>query len=177
MDMVINVADVEKIAQEDTPIISTYEVATWFGNKGLNGQGMNHGGIWKAPFGRVRMVNAIHSSSLPDGSYGGNPCGFVFMTKERTFYVAGDTALTLDMELIPRLCGKIDFAILPVGGHFTMDAEDALHASDMVDTQKIIGCHFDTFPPITIDHEVAKSKFTSRGKNLILPTVGQVITI
>ncbi len=168
-----HVADVESVADKDTPIIANYEVAGWFGAKGLNGKGMNHGGIWSGPFGKVRLVNAIHSSSLPDGSYGGNPCGFVFMLEASTFYVSGDTALTLDMKLIPDLCGAIDFAILPVGGHFTMDAGDALKAAEFVQTKKVIGCHFDTFPPIKIDHQAALDLFSQAGLMLKLPAIGE----
>jgi L-ascorbate metabolism protein UlaG (beta-lactamase superfamily) len=168
-----HVADVARIATPDTPIIATFEVATWFGKKGLNGQGLNHGGVWQGPFGQVRVVNAIHSSSMPDGSYGGAPCGFVFMTKEINFYISGDTALTLDMQLIPTLCGKIDLAILCVGGHFTMGAEDAVKACEMVGCEKAIGCHFDTFPSITIDHAQSIELFKKAGKQLILPEIGQ----
>jgi L-ascorbate metabolism protein UlaG (beta-lactamase superfamily) len=168
-----HVADVGVMASKETPIIANYEVASWFGSKGLNGVGMNHGGTWQGPFGKVRLVNAIHSSSLPDGSYGGNPCGFVFMIRDKTFYLAGDTSLTLDMKLIPELCGQIDFAILPIGGHFTMDAHDAALAAKMLGTKKVIGCHFDTFPPIKIDHEAARMAFEQEGLELKLPQIGE----
>ncbi|MBK8506336.1 MAG: metal-dependent hydrolase [Saprospiraceae bacterium] len=168
-----HIADVGVIASKETPIIANYEVASWFGTKGLNGLGMNHGGTWQGPFGKVRLVNAIHSSSLPDGNYGGNPCGFVFMVKDKTFYLAGDTCLTLDMKLIPELCGQIDFAIMPVGGHFTMDAHDAVLAAKMVRTKKVIGCHFDTFTPIKIDHQAAIIAFEQAGLELKLPQVGE----
>jgi len=171
-----HMADVESIAKKDTPIIANFEVASWFGARGLNGVGMNQGGIWKTAFGRVRLVNAIHSSSLPDGSYGGNPLGFVFMLEGSTFYIAGDTALTLDMKLIPELCGKIDFAILPIGGHFTMDVDDAIKAAEMIETERVIGCHYDSFPPIEIDHDAARQSFGNAGKELKLPGIGEQFT-
>ena len=168
-----HVADVETVCSKDTPVVSNFEVANWFGGKGLNAQGMNQGGIWDDSFGTVRLVTAIHSSSLPDGSYGGNPCGLVFTTDSSTFYLAGDTSLTKDMELIPLLCGKVDFAILPVGGHFTMGASEAVWAAKFVGTKKVIGCHFDTFPPITIDHDATRAIFNKENIELKLPTIGE----
>lgn len=171
-----HVSDVERVARGETLIIANFEVASWFGNKGLNTDGMNQGGVWQGDFGKVRLVNAIHSSSLPDGSYGGNPLGFVFMFQERNIYVAGDTALTLDMKLIPQLCGTIDIAILPIGGHFTMDASDAIKAAEMVGASKVIGCHFDSFPPIKIDHDVTKRIFENAGIQLKLPDIGEQFT-
>ncbi len=170
-----HVMDVETIATEDTPVIAPYEVANWFENKGLNAQGMNQGGIWKEDFVEVKFVPAIHSSSLPDGSYGGNPCGLIFTTEHHTFYVAGDTCLTMDMKLIPLQHGKIDFCILPVGGHFTMGVDEAIHAAKFVECNRVIGCHFDTFPPIEIDHQSAVEAFEAEGIFLKLPHVGEVI--
>src|SRR5690348_9440432 len=82
-------------------LISNYEVTQWFGKKGLkNTHPLNHGGGYNFDFGRAQFVNAIHSSSLPDGAYGGNPGGFVIETSEGNFYYSGDTALTMDMKLI-----------------------------------------------------------------------------
>jgi len=172
-----HVADVEQIATKETPIIANFEVASWFGNKGLNGHGMNPGGIYKAPFGNVRVVHAIHSSSMPDGAYGGVACGFVFMIEGAKFYVSGDTGLTLDMKLIPEICGKIDFCILPVGGRFTMDVDDAIRAAKMIDCKKVIGCHFDTFLPIQIDHRVSVEKCANAGIDLKLPGIGEVFEL
>ena len=171
-----HVSDLEKIATENTTIVANFEVASWFGKKGYNTEGMNQGGTWSGDFGSVRLVNAIHSSSLPDGSYGGNPLGFVFMTSDLTFYVAGDTALTLDMKLISDLCGKVDLAILPIGGHFTMDAKDAIMAARMVNTSKVIGCHYDTFVPIEIDHDRTRQIFEEAGIQLKLPVIGEQFT-
>lgn len=172
-----HVSDVENIAGDDTLIVSNYEVASWFGKKGYTVQGMNHGGVWEGAFGKVRLVNAIHSSSLPDGTYGGNPLGFVFITPGKTFYAAGDTALTLDMKLISDLCGPVDLAILPIGGHFTMNAEDAVKAAKLIGTSSVIGCHYDTFPPIKIDHEQTRKIFKEAGIQLKLPAIGEQFTL
>jgi L-ascorbate metabolism protein UlaG (beta-lactamase superfamily) len=121
-------------------------------------------------------VNAIHSSSFGDGSYAGNPMGFVFTTPEGNFYWAGDTALTMDMQLIP-LWAKLDFSVLPIGGNFTMDTSDAIHAADFVQCSKVVGVHYNTWPVISIDTDIAKADFAAAGKTLLLPGVGETIEL
>lgn len=169
-----HVADVEAIAkQNDATLISNFEIISWFGEKGLGkGHPLNHGGQAHFDFGTVKYVNAVHSSTLPDGSSGGNPGGFVVRTTEGNFYFAGDTALTYDMKLIGEY-EKIDFAILPIGDNFTMGVDDALIAADFINCDKIIGMHYDTFPYIVIDKEDAKRKFKNAGKELILLEIGK----
>jgi len=173
-----HIADVEPIAKRTgAKVISNYEVTNWFGAKGVNGHPLNHGGKASFDFGTVKYVNAIHTSGLPDGSYGGNPGGFVIWNNESCFYFAGDTALTRDMELIPMTCPKLDFAILPIGDNFTMGYDDAVIASDMIQCDVIIGCHYDTFPYIEIDTEKAKKAFADKGKTLLLPALGETIDL
>jgi L-ascorbate metabolism protein UlaG (beta-lactamase superfamily) len=121
------------------------------------------------------MVAAIHSSGFPDGAYGGNPGGFVVWNDETCFYHAGDTALTLDMQLIPMTCPALQFAILPIGDNFTMGYEDAKLAAEFIQCDTIIGCHYDTFGYIRINHEAAKKAFADRGKTLILPSIGETL--
>jgi len=158
-------------------MISNYEISEYYIKKGFKEvKGINHGGKVKLDFGTVRYVNAIHSSQFPDGTFGGNPGGFVIESSEGNFYFAGDTALTLDMKLIPMYC-KLKFALLPVGGYFTMDYNDAVIASDFLECDKIIGMHFDTYPPIKINHEDALNAFRSKGKELILLKPGESISI
>lgn len=172
-----HILDVETIATlTNATIVSTYEVATYYGNKGFNYHPMNHGGSWKFDFGRVKVVNAIHSSSFPDGTYGGNPAGFVIEGEHKNIYISGDTALTMDMKLIP-MRTKLDLAILSIGNNFTMDVEDAIIASDFVDCDKILGVHFDTFGYIEINHDEAKKKFFDAGKDLMLLDIGQSISL
>jgi L-ascorbate metabolism protein UlaG (beta-lactamase superfamily) len=115
---------------------------------------------------------SIHSSSLPDGSYGGNPGGFVVATAEGSFYYSGDTALTKDMELIGA-AAPLTFAALCIGGNFTMDAADAVAAAKMVRCDQIVGVHYDTFPPIQIDHEKAVRLFQEAGQRLHLLKIGE----
>lgn len=155
-------------------LISTYEVATWFGNQGVaNVQPMNHGGSLHLPFGRLKMVNAIHSSSFPDGTYGGNPAGFVISTaKQGDFYYSGDTALTYDMKLINEEF-DIKYAFICMGDLFTMGMADALKAADFVGTDDVVAIHFDTFPPIQLDRVAANKLFIDNGKTLLIPEIGQ----
>jgi L-ascorbate metabolism protein UlaG (beta-lactamase superfamily) len=172
-----HILDVEAIAKRThAVIVSNYEIATHFGTKGLKHHPMNHGGSWNFDFGTVKYVNAVHSSSFPDGSYGGNPGGFVIEGEHKNIYIAGDTALTMDMKLIP-MRTKLDLAILPIGNNFTMDVEDAIIASDFVDCDKILGSHYDTFGFIEINHEQAIRKFFDKGKDLMLLGIGESIEL
>jgi L-ascorbate metabolism protein UlaG (beta-lactamase superfamily) len=169
-----HVADVERIAKRTgAQLISNFEIITWFGQKGLtNGHPLNHGGGWTFDFGRVKYVNAVHSSTLPDGASGGNPGGFVVKAKDGTFYYSGDTALTLDMKLVGE-AHKLDFAVLCVGDNFTMGVQDAVKAADFVQCKRVLGVHFDTFPPIKIDRQAAVDTFKSAGSDLLLLNPGE----
>jgi len=172
-----HILDVEALAEAHDPVIvSNYEIATYYGNKGFKMHPLNHGGKWQFPFGTVKYTNAIHTSSFPDGSYGGQPGGFIITTEDKCIYIAGDTALTLDMKLIPKW-GKLDLAILPIGDNFTMGISDAVLASDYVDCDRVLGYHYDTFGYIEIDHQVAKAKFDAAGKTLHLLEIGASLTV
>ena len=173
-----HVADVEAIAKKNrATVVSNFEVATWFQNKGIEKvHPMNHGGSKIFDFGKVKYVNAIHSSTLPDGTAGGNPGGFVIQSDQQTFYFAGDTALTYDMKLIADEF-TIDFAFLPIGDNFTMGIDDAIKAANFVGTKKIIGMHYDTFPYIEINKEAAKKAADKAGMELIMLNIGDIITL
>src|SRR5436190_6733834 len=173
-----HVADVSDIAKRTgATVIASYEVGTWFEGKGVkNVQAMNHGGAAKTDFGRVKLTSAIHSSSMPDGSYGGNPCGFVVESAPGNFYYSGDTALTYDMKLVGEL-NKLDFAVFPIGDFFTMGIDDALRAAEFVGVSKFVGVHYDTFPPIKLDRDAALAAARKAGKELLLPAIGETITI
>lgn len=169
--------DVEAIATRTNAIIvSNAEIAGYYSAKGFQSHPMNHGGSWKFDFGSVKYVNAIHSSSFPDGTYGGNPGGFVIEGEHKNIYIAGDTALCMDMKLIP-LRTKLDLAVLPIGDNFTMDVEDAILAADFVQCDKILGYHFDTFGYIEINKEEAIKKFFNKGKDLMLLEIGSGIDL
>jgi len=172
-----HILDAETLAKNtNATIVSNYEIAMHFQDKGFNVHPMNHGGNWKFDFGNVKYVNAIHTSSFPDGSNGGQPGGFVIEGEHKNIYIAGDTALTMDMKLIPMIT-KLDLAILPIGDNFTMGIEDAIIASDFVECDKVLGVHYDTFGYIEIDHEVAKKKFYDAGKDLMLLEIGESIEL
>ena len=175
-----HVLDVETIARNTgAKLISNYEIISWFAKKGIeNGHSLNVGGAFNFDFGKVKYVNAVHSSSMPDGSYGGNPGGFVITpTGSRTsFYYSGDTALTYDMKLIGET-EEIQFALLPIGDNFTMGARDAVRCAELVGTHTIIGLHYDTFPPIKIDIAKTRQLFDETGKTLLLLDIGETMDI
>ncbi|MEI9935102.1 MAG: metal-dependent hydrolase [Ferruginibacter sp.] len=173
-----HLADAEAIAKATgATIIAAYEVAMWYAQKGIEKyHPMNIGGKWQFDFGTVKCVNAVHSSVLPDGTYGGNPMGFLIISDEINFYYSGDTALTLDMQLIPTFA-EIDFAVLPVGDNLTMGIDDAIQAAKMVQTETVIGVHFDTFGFIKIDHQKAIEHFKNSGIELKLLSIGEMIDI
>jgi len=173
-----HVADVEAIGNRTkAKIISNFEIVNWFKEKGLEGHAMNHGGKYKFDFGTVKYVSAIHTSSMPDGSYGGNPGGFVIWSETECLYFAGDTALTMDMKLIPMLCPKLDLIILPVGDNFTMGYEEALLASDFVECNEVIACHYDTMDVIKVDKTLIANEFEKKGKNIMFLEIGETKTI
>ncbi len=169
-----HIGDAAEIAKRTgAMIISNFEITTWFNKQGIEKtHPLNHGGGCQFDFGRVKLVNALHSSSLPDGAYGGNPGGFVVESGEGNFYYSGDTALMLDMQLIGQST-PLKFAALCLGDNFTMNVDDALKAADFVKCKEVLGLHFDTFPPIHIDHAAAVKKFKDAGKDLRLLKPGE----
>lgn len=171
-------ADCVSVAQRTgATVVAAWEIHEWLNRNGVaNTHPMNTGGKWNFDFGAVKCVVAQHSSGLPDGSYGGNPMGFVFTTEEGNFYYSGDTALTMDMQLIPRWA-KLDFAVLPIGDNFTMGVEDAVQAAEWVNVDHTVGVHYDTFGFIRVDHEKAREMFRNAGLTLHLPAIGTDITL
>lgn len=157
-------------------VICIAEIAGWLSGKGIPGaHGLNIGGGFDFDFGRVKMVSAIHSSSMPDGSYGGNPAGFVIYAQGKKIYYSGDTALTYDMKLLAD--ENLDWAILPIGDNYTMGAEDAIRATGFINCKNVIGVHYDTFPVIRINKRQTAEKFTRAGLNLKLVPIGESIEL
>jgi L-ascorbate metabolism protein UlaG (beta-lactamase superfamily) len=170
-----HMADAAYLAkQTSATVIANYEITEWFAKSGTpKVHGMNLGGACRFDFGRVKLVPALHSSTLPDGTPAGNPGGFVIETAEGNFYYSGDTALTLDMKLIGE-SAKLKFAALCIGDNFTMGVDDAVKAAGFIQCDQILGVHYDTFPPIAINHDEAKAAFRAVGKTLhLLPVGGQ----
>lgn len=169
--------DVEAIAkQTGASLISNYEIITHYEAKGIQGHPMNHGGSYDFDFGTLKYVNAIHSSSFEDGTYGGQPGGFILSAEGKSIYIAGDTALTYDMKLYGEEF-DLNLAILPVGDNFTMGYTDALKASQFLNCNRVMGYHYDTFGYIEIDHDAAKNYFIEHGVTLELLKIGEAITL
>ena len=134
-------------------VVANFEIATWFSQKMsvANAEGLNTGGGVELPFGRVTMTHALHSSSLPDGSYGGVAGGFLIQTQGRRLYFAGDTGLFSDMKLIAR--GGLDLAVLPIGDVYTMGIVDSVEAAKLLAARKVMPGHYNTWPSIAQDAE------------------------
>lgn len=172
-----HVADLLQIQKNSGAIvICIAEIAGWLESKGVkNAHGMNIGGGYNFDFGRVKMVNAVHSSTLPDGAPGGNPAGFLIHAEGKAIYFAGDTALTYDMKLLAD--ENLDWAFLPIGDNYTMGADDAIKAAGFINCNNIIGMHYDTFPVIKIDKDDVAEKFVKAGINLKLLEIGESLTL
>jgi L-ascorbate metabolism protein UlaG (beta-lactamase superfamily) len=147
-----HVGDAIGIAQRTgAMVIANYEISEWLKNQGLTKvHGQQHGGGFQHDFGRVKLTLAFHGSALPDGSYGGNPCGFLIYTKDgKKIYDAADTGLFGDMRLIGE--EGIDLAILPIGDNYTMGPDDALRAVKLLQPRKVLPIHYSTWPVIAQD--------------------------
>ena len=157
-----HVADVASIANRTgATVIAPVEAATWFQSQQNveNTIQLNLGGGIQLPFGHARMTIAHHSSSMPDGSYGGNPAGYILTLAEGKVYFSGDTALFMEMELYGRQ--GIDLAILSMGDHFTMGPDDSVEAVKMLKPARVVPAHFNTWPPIEQDANAWADKVSS----------------
>ncbi len=142
--------DTESIARRTgATVISNHEIATRAESLGLNAHGLHIGGGYNFPFGRVKLTIAHHGSSFPDGSYGGNPCGFLLTIEGKKVYHACDTGLFYDMKFIGE--EGLDVAILPIGDNYTMGPDDALRAVKLLNPGVVIPIHYGTFPVIEQD--------------------------
>jgi L-ascorbate metabolism protein UlaG (beta-lactamase superfamily) len=131
-------------------VISNYEIQNWIVKQGFENVHPQHiGGGFDYPWGRVKLTIAQHGSALPDGTYGGNPCGFLFYIQGKKIYHACDTGLFYDMKLIGE--EGIDLAILPIGDNFTMGPDDALRAVKLIEPTHVIPIHYNTFDIIKQD--------------------------
>jgi L-ascorbate metabolism protein UlaG (beta-lactamase superfamily) len=146
-----HVVDAVPIAKRTgATVITNFEVGQWLAKEGVADAkivGMNPGGGVQQPFGHVKFTIAHHSSSMPDGSYGGVPGGFLLTLEGARVYFACDTALFLDMKLIG--AGGLDLAVLPIGDLFTMGPEESVDAVKLLNPKRVAPCHYNTWPPIT----------------------------
>ena len=173
-----HIADAVHIAENSgAQVIANFEVANWISKRNIEKvQPLNYGGTVKLDSCSIKAVNAIHSSSMPDGSYGGNPLGFVITSDAGNFYHSGDTSLTYDMKLIAEST-QLSAAALCIGDLFTMGITDAVTAAKWVGADKVIGLHYDTFPPIEIDHDAARQAFSEAGIELNLLEIGSSLEL
>jgi len=147
-----HVGDAAAIAgRTGAQIISNHEIATWFGRQGVaKVHGQHLGGGFRHPFGYLKLTLALHGSQLPDGSYGGNPCGFLLTTNDsRKIYLAQDTGLFGDMRLIGE--EGLDVAVIPIGDNYTMGPDDALRAVKMLQPKTVVPIHYNTFALLNQD--------------------------
>ncbi|MFC0317623.1 MULTISPECIES: metal-dependent hydrolase [Olivibacter] len=175
-DHVADVAAIQK--NSDATVVAIVETAAWVGRQGINQDkiiAFNFGGTLKTSFGTAKMVYALHTNGTPDQQYGGVAAGYLIKSGDKKIYFAGDTALTLEMKLLAD--EQLDWAILPIGDHYTMGVDDAIKAAGFVTCKNIIGIHYNTFPPIKINEEEAKQKFAAAGLNLHLLAIGESITL
>lgn len=145
--------------QHDATVVGTAEIATYAEGLGLKSHGMNVGGRHEFEFGAVTLTPAWHSSSFPDGTYGGMPTGIVLEVGGARIYHAGDTALFSDMSLIGR--GGLDLALLPIGDNFTMGPADAVEAVKLLNPRMVMPIHYDTFPLLKQDVGAFKRRVES----------------
>jgi len=153
-----HVGDTIQIAKRTgATVISNFEIQDWLAGQGLEKLHPQHiGGGFNYPWGRVKLTIAHHGSMLPDGSYGGNPCGFLFYVKGKKIYHACDTGLFYDMKLIGE--EGIDLAILPIGDNFTMGPDDSVRAVKLIQPKQVVPIHYDTFDVIKQDPAAWKKR-------------------
>jgi L-ascorbate metabolism protein UlaG (beta-lactamase superfamily) len=171
-----HVTDVEAIARQcGSMVVANYEIANWYGAKGIEQTtGMNFGGQIDLPFGNVKMVPAVHSSGLPDGTDGGNPAGFVLTIDGKRIYFACDTAYFGDMKFY---AGGVDVAVLPIGDLFTMGVDDCVEVVKLIQPRLVLPTHYGTWPPIEQDAAAWAVKVKDAGSDAKVLAVGESVEI
>lgn len=160
-----HVGDSIEIAKaNNATIITNFEIANWFGEKGVNAHPMHIGGAKEFPFGKVKLTQAFHGSALPDGSYGGMPAGVLITVEGKTLYHTGDTGLFGDMKLIGEM-NPLEIALIPIGDNFTMGLDDAVKAVELLKPKKAVPMHYKTFDVIDVDPNEFVTKVNQLGIN------------
>jgi L-ascorbate metabolism protein UlaG (beta-lactamase superfamily) len=152
-------------------IVAPNELAAYCAGKGAKTHGMHLGGAFTFPFGRVKLTIAHHGSMAPDGTYTGNPCGFLVTMDGKTLYHPGDTGLFYDMKLIGEM-NKIDVAVLPIGDNFTMGIDDAVKAAEFIKARMNIPMHYNTFPIIQAEPQEFVDRAKAKGMKARLLPIG-----
>jgi L-ascorbate metabolism protein UlaG (beta-lactamase superfamily) len=165
--------------KNNATIIAPFELATYCQRQGVQAHPMHIGGAHDFPFGRVKLTIAVHGSGLPTERgiiYLGAPCGFLITADGTTIYHAGDTGLFYDMKLIGEM-NRIDVALLPIGGNFTMDVDDAVKAAELLGAGLSIPMHYDTFDLIKAEPESFVIKAAAKGMRAKMLRVGEKLTV
>jgi L-ascorbate metabolism protein UlaG (beta-lactamase superfamily) len=157
-------------------ITAVFELANYCAEKGAISQPVNIGGKVNFSWGSAYWLPAVHSSGTPDGKYGGEAASILVNIGGKTIYHAGDTGLHYDMKMVGEFY-KPEVSLLPIGGHFTMGIDEAVHAAEWLGSQKVIPMHYNTFPPIKADPEEFKSKIETLGKECIVLKPGEGLVI
>ena len=161
-------------------LVAPYELALYCGDRGVEDtHAMHIGGAHDFPFGRVKLTIAVHGSGYPTEHgilYMGNPCGFLVMAEGKTIYHAGDTGIFYDMKLIGEM-NRIDVALLPIGGNFTMDADDAVKAAELLGAALSVPMHYDTFDVIRADPDAFVRKASAKGLRAKVLGVGETLAV
>jgi len=172
-----HIGDTVEIARaHNATVISNFEIANWCGTQGLTAHPMHIGGGHNFPFGHVKLTQAFHGSSFPDGTYGGMPAGVLITVEGKTIYHTGDTGLFGDMKLIREL-NPIDIALIPIGDNFTMGTTDALKAVELLRPKETIPMHYRTFDVINTDPEEFVKAAKKMGFNAQVLSYGASITL
>ena len=180
-----HIADAASITKRTgATVVANFEVGNWLSAPRDGGQGVaedklqqgNPGGGIDLPFGRVTFTIAHHSSSLPDGSYGGVACGLLLEIEDKRLYFACDTALFLDMKLLG--AKGLDLAVVPIGDRFTMGPADAVEATKLLAPKQVAPCHYNTWPPIEQDAAAWANQVRQHtAAEPIVPMVGEAFEV
>jgi L-ascorbate metabolism protein UlaG (beta-lactamase superfamily) len=163
-----HIGDTVDIAKRvGAPVVAIAEVANEIGGQGVEVFDPNLGGTVQFDWGWVKLVPAWHTAVTPSGTPH-TPAGLLIHIGDRLVYHLGDTCLFSDLQLIARRGDKVDLALVPIGGHYTMDRYDAVTAVGFIEPQQVIPCHYNTFPPIETDAEAFKSDVQNAGFSEVL---------
>jgi L-ascorbate metabolism protein UlaG (beta-lactamase superfamily) len=162
-----HIGDTVAIAERTgATVVAIVELATEIGAEGVEVRDPNLGGTVKFEWGWVKLVPAWHTSTTPKGTVN-TPAGLLINFKDTVVYHLGDTCVFSDLQLVGRR-SPIDVALMCIGGHYTMDAVDAVDAAELVGAKTVVPCHYNTFPPIEADAQAFKSDVESKTKSNVV---------
>lgn len=172
-----HIGDTISIAKaNNATVITNFEIANWCGEQGVTAHPLHIGGAYIFPFGKVKLTQAFHGSSFPDGTYGGMPAGVLVTVEEKTVYHSGDTGLFGDMKLIGEM-NPIDVAMIPIGDNFTMGLDDAVKAVEFLNPKMVIPMHYKTYDVIDVDPNQFVERIKQMGKDARVLDYGGSIEI